>query len=111
MLKMSKLDEMKKLDWYKERPKKIQQMICRFPFSSKVLLKDTKQTAFILSWFDDGTYKVVVNQSIDNNFSHNPICSEKSVYCIFGIEEDSIELLHVNDSDEVPYFVMHYLPE
>ena len=111
MLKMSKLDEIKKLDWYRERPEKIQQMICKYPFSAKVSLKDTKQTAFILSWFNDGTYKVVINQSIDGNFSRNPVHEKTSVYCVFGVEEDNMELLHVNDSNEVPDFIMHYLPE
>jgi len=111
MLKMAKLDEFKKLDWFSERPKKIQQMICRFPFSARVLLKDTKQTAFILSWSDDGTYIVVINQSMDSNFSNNPIYDANTVYRVFGIQEDNMELLLVNDSDKVPNFVMHYLPE
>ena len=79
------LDEIKRSDWYKERPKVIQEMICKIP-PSAVILKKTKQIGEVHSYNEDGTISVVIHPE-DNPFVKCP-CDEP--YEVFGIPVDDL---------------------
>ncbi len=89
---MPSLEELKKTEWFKTRPENIQEMICKFPYAASVRIKATDQNAYIFSWFENETMKVVINPN-ENQHVKN-ILDEP--YAVFGLKADDLEFLHEN---------------
>lgn len=89
---MPTLAEFKKLPWYQERPQEIKDLISQFPYAATVRIKSTLQLAYVLSWFDDGTMRVVINEE-DNIHIVNAL---PGTYTVFGYKPDDLEFLHEN---------------
>jgi len=85
--------EIKQTDWFKSRPKIIQDLICRFPYAATVRIKETKQIAYVYSWDENGTISVVITQE-DNPGIRNAIPDEN--YCVFGYKPDDLVFINEN---------------
>ena len=89
---MPTLEQMKETDWFKERPKVIKDLVCQFPYAASVKIKQTDQNAYVYSWFEDGTVKVIITEE-DNPHLRN---SHSGDYFVFGYLPDDLEFLHEN---------------
>ena len=89
---MPTLEQFKQIDWYKERPQIIKDLICKFPYASTVLIIPTQQFAYIYSWFENKTVSVVIdpkdNLNIGNAFNEP--------YSVFGYSEKDLIFMHEN---------------
>ncbi len=89
---MPTLEEFKKLPWFKERPQIIKDLISQFPYAATVRINETEQIAYILSWFEDGSMRVVITEK-DNPHVINSMCG---TYTVFGYKPEDLEFLHEN---------------
>jgi len=89
---MPSLQQFKESDWFKDRPKVIQDLICRFPYAASVKIKSTSQNAYVYSWFEDGTIRVVINAE-DNRHVVN---AAPDVYTVFGLKPEDLEFICEN---------------
>lgn len=89
---MPSLERIRETDWFKERPDLIKELICQFPYAASVKIKKTLQNAYVYSWFEDGTIKVVINED-DNKSLINAM---PGTYAVFGYKPEDLEFLHEN---------------
>ena len=89
---MPSLEDFKKLPWYQERSQIIKDLICQFPYAATVRIRPTSQIAYVLSWFEDGTIRVVITEE-DNPHMINAL---PGTYTVFGYAPDDLEFLHEN---------------
>ena len=89
---MPTLEQFKKLTWYKEKPSEIKKLICLFPYASTVRIKETDQFAYIYSWFENGTMRVVITEE-DNPHLIN---ARPGTYSVFGYKPEQLEFIKEN---------------
>jgi len=89
---MPALEQIKQTDWFKGRPKIIKDLICQFPYAALVRIKSTTQLAYIYSWFENGTVKVMVTEK-DNLHIKNALPGD---YFVFGLKPQNLEFIREN---------------
>ena len=89
---MPTLEEIKQTEWFNERPQVIKDLICQFPYAASVRIKATTQIAYVLSWFENGTMRLVITEG-DNRHVRNAM---EGNYTVFGYKPDDLEFLHEN---------------
>lgn len=92
---MPTLEEFKDTEWYKERPEVIKELICQFPHACSVVIKATCQNAYVYSWFEDCTIKVVIDPDDNPDVSN----ATDETYCVFGYKPD--DLVFVKENPEL----------
>ena len=91
---MPTIEEIKKTEWYKERPKVIKDLISKFPYAATVKLKSTSQIGYVYSWFEDGTISVIITEE-DNPKIINAL---PGTYKVFGCKADEVDFIKENPS-------------
>lgn len=89
---MPSLEDMKNTEWFEQRPQIIKDLICQFPYAATVRMKRTTQIAYVYSWSEDGTIRVVITEE-DNPHVVNAM---KGTYSVFGCSPDELELIQEN---------------
>ena len=89
---MPSLQEFKDSDWFKERPEVIQDLICKLPYAASVRIKKTDQKAYVYSWFENGTVRVVIDTN-DNKHLKNAM---NEPYSVFGYNPEDLEFICEN---------------
>lgn len=79
-------------EWFKTRPKVIQDLCRQFPPESEVRIIGTGQIAYIYSYFEDGTLSVIVDakRSFEEVGRVSAFGTEKS-YRVFGLKPKALE--------------------
>ena len=87
---MPTLEQLKESEWFKERPQIIQDLILEFPYAASVRIKATNQKAYVFSWSEDGTIRVI----IDPEENVTGVFDEP--YSVFGYKPEDLEFMHEN---------------
>ena len=89
---MPTLQEIKDSEWYKSRPNDIKKLIRKFPPNSTVLIKRTQQRAYIYSYFEDNTMKVVIDPAENKDVMN----AMNETYTVFGYKPEELEFICEN---------------
>lgn len=89
---MPTLKEIKTTEWYKTRPTAIKKLICKFPPFSTVIIKSTRQKAYMYSYFNNGTLKLAIDPQ-ENKDVGNAL---NEPYMVFGYKPEDIKFICEN---------------